>query len=249
MAIDKAVDSGVLDAALTYTAVRIRAKTGSADQIAWDAAKGFGDAVDGIQAGGGASTDYFKQRLAASMTEYVDNESTKAGPYSFAEQAQLTTVSMPEVTDIWQYCFLDCNKLTSIYFPKLVLLRYQAFRNCSSLTEFVSGGSFNSRIDSSTFEGCTSLTKADFKHIDSQQGFSYYSLACANLVTLIIRNTDAVPPTSSTIFGAKTTKMNKGEGYIYVPASMVDAYKAATNWSSFADQIRAIEDYPDITGG
>ena len=54
MAIDKAVDSGVLDTALTYTAERIRAKTGSADQIAWDAAKGFGDAVDGIQAGSGS---------------------------------------------------------------------------------------------------------------------------------------------------------------------------------------------------
>ncbi len=246
MAIDKAVDSGALDTALTYTADRIRAKTGGTDQIAWDAEKGFGEAVDGIQAG--ASTDYFKQRLAASMTEYADNESTKAGPYSFAEQAQLTTVSMPEVTDIWQSCFLNCWKLTSIYFPKLVQLRYHAFRNCYSLTEFVSGESFNSRIDDSTFEGCTALTKADFKHINNL-GFGGYSLACANLVTLIIRNTDAVPPTGSTIFGAKTTKMNKGEGYIYVPASMVDAYKAATNWSSFADQIRAIEDYPDITGG
>lgn len=53
MAIDKAVDSGVLDTALTYTANRIRAKTGSADQIAWDAVKGFGDAVDAVQAGGG----------------------------------------------------------------------------------------------------------------------------------------------------------------------------------------------------
>lgn len=245
MAIDKAVDSGVLDAALTYTAERIRAKTGSADQIAWDAAKGFGEAVDGIQAG--ASTDYFKKHLACSMTEYTDNESTKAGPYSFAEQAQLTTVSMPEVTDIWHHCFLDCVKLTSIYFPKLVRLQYNAFRNCSSLTEFVSGESFDSRIDSSTFEGCTSLTKADFKHINNQ-GFDYYSLACANLVTLIIRNIDAVPPISSTTFGANTTKMNKGEGYIYVPASMVAAYKAATNWSKYADQIRAIEDYPGITG-
>ena len=233
-------------AALTHTADRIRAKTGGTDPITWDAAKGFGDAVDGIPAGAG--TDYFKQMLAGSMTEYIDNESTKAGPYSFAEQVQLTTVSMPEVTNIGNHCFLDCRKLTSIYFPKLVVLLYNAFRNCSSLTEFVSGESFNSRVDSSTFEGCTSLTKADFKHINIQ-GFGGYSLACANLVTLIIRNTDAVPPTDSTIFGNKTTKMNKGEGYIYVPASMVDAYKAATNWSSFADQIRAIEDYPDITGG
>ena len=233
-------------AALTHTADRIRAKTGGTDPITWDAAKGFGDAVDGISAGAGI--DYFKQRLACSMTEYTDNETTKAGPYGFAEQAQLTTVSMPEVTNIANHCFQDCRKLTSIYFPKLVVLLYNAFRNCSSLAEFVSGESFDSRIDNSTFEGCTSLTKADFKHINNS-GFGYYSLACANLVTLIIRNTDAVPPADSTIFGAKTTKMNKGEGYIYVPASMVDAYKAATNWSSFADQIRAIEDYPDITGG
>ena len=56
MAIDKAVDSGALDTALTYTADRIRAKTGSTDQIAWDAAKGFGDAVDEISEGGGATT-------------------------------------------------------------------------------------------------------------------------------------------------------------------------------------------------
>lgn len=56
MAIDKAVDSGALDTALTYTADRIRAKAGSTEQIAWDATKGFGDAVDGISAGSGATT-------------------------------------------------------------------------------------------------------------------------------------------------------------------------------------------------
>lgn len=39
-------------AALTHTADRIRAKTGSAAKLTWDDAKGFGDAVDAIQAGG-----------------------------------------------------------------------------------------------------------------------------------------------------------------------------------------------------
>lgn len=48
MAIDKAVDSAKLDAALTYTANRIRAKTSGTAQIAWDVQKGFGDAVDAI---------------------------------------------------------------------------------------------------------------------------------------------------------------------------------------------------------
>lgn len=48
MAYDKVVDSAALDAAMTYTANRIRNKTGDTNQIVWDSAKGFGDAVDAI---------------------------------------------------------------------------------------------------------------------------------------------------------------------------------------------------------
>lgn len=54
MAFDKVVDSTQLDAAMTYTANRIRNKTGGTDQIAWDSAKGFGDAVDAITTGSSA---------------------------------------------------------------------------------------------------------------------------------------------------------------------------------------------------
>lgn len=54
MAYDKVVDSAALDAAMTYTANRIRNKTGDTNQIAWDSAKGFGDAVDAITGGSSA---------------------------------------------------------------------------------------------------------------------------------------------------------------------------------------------------
>lgn len=54
MAYDKVVDSAALDAAMTYTANRIRNKTGGTDQITWDSAKGFGDAVDAITGGSSA---------------------------------------------------------------------------------------------------------------------------------------------------------------------------------------------------
>ena len=43
----------VKDTALSYEAARIRAKTGSAAQITFDGDKGFGDAIDAIQTGGG----------------------------------------------------------------------------------------------------------------------------------------------------------------------------------------------------
>ena len=48
MAYDKVIDSIKFDEALTYTANRIRVKTGSTDLITWDASKGFGDAIDSI---------------------------------------------------------------------------------------------------------------------------------------------------------------------------------------------------------
>lgn len=196
----------------------------------------------------GSGTDYFKQRLAGTMTKYSDNESELIGEDAFSHQRQLTTVNMPKVKDIAPRAFYDCSKLTAISFPVLVRVGYNTFRNCSSLTEFISPATFNSRLDISAFEGCSALIKADFRHINSL-GISNYSLACTNLVTLIIRNTDFVPSVGNAAFGAATTMMNKGEGYIYVPQSMVEAYKAATGWSKFAGQIRAIEDYPEITGG
>ena len=54
MAFDKVVDSAALDAAMTYTANRIRNKTGDTNQIIWDSTKGFGDAVDAITTGSSA---------------------------------------------------------------------------------------------------------------------------------------------------------------------------------------------------
>lgn len=51
MAFDKVVDSSQLDAAMTYTAGRIREKTGETASIPWNATKGFGDAIDAITAG------------------------------------------------------------------------------------------------------------------------------------------------------------------------------------------------------
>lgn len=53
MALDKVVDSALLDGALTATADAIREKTGGSDLIPWDATKGFADVVSGIEAGGG----------------------------------------------------------------------------------------------------------------------------------------------------------------------------------------------------
>lgn len=192
--------------------------------------------------------DTLNARLTNTLTSYSNAEIEAVQSYGFAGCSELETISLSAVKTLRAYAFYACSKLQTIDFPLLQSIEAQAFRNCSKITDFITNEHFNSRIDASTFEGCTALAKADFYHITTL-GIGAYGLACTNLETLIIRNTDAVPPLYVTGFGAATTKINAGTGYVYVPSAMVDAYKAATNWAKYADQIRAIEDYPDITGG
>lgn len=76
---------------------------------------------------------------------------------------------------------------------------------------------------------------------------SYAFNGCSALATLILRSDTVCTLTATNAFAS--TPIASGTGYVYVPAALVDEYKAATNWSTYADQIRAIEDYPEITGG
>lgn len=67
---------------------------------------------------------------------------------------------------------------------------------------------------------------------------------CTAFVALILAKTTLVPLTDVNAFENSTVAT--GTGYIYVPSALVSEYKTATNWVTYASQIRAIEDYPDI---
>ncbi|GEM_PF-3652293 len=134
MAYDKVVDSAALDAAMTHTANRIRNKTGSTNQIAWDSAKGFGDAVDAISSGGGnpfeafESLESFKLSDNSTITELVANiPNVTSLSRSFAS-ARFTPLTRIELT--------VSDKLTSIS---------SMFGNKAvhSLTEIVFKGNFS----------------------------------------------------------------------------------------------------------
>ena len=109
----------------------------------------------------------------------------------------------------------------------------------------------------------TNITSVDFPNVmDITEGAFYYCrkletinfpklknmgvsafLNCQKLVTVILRKVDGICTLGS------TDTIESGTGYVYVPAALVNSYKAATNWTVYADQIRAIEDYPGICGG
>lgn len=188
------------------------------------------------------------------ITEISDASITKvARPYAFSGMTALETVNLPMCTEMANYSFLNCTSLKNVNLSSLVNIGTNGFRSCSSLEE-ITLPSYNSRFDQSTFEGCTKLKKIDVKRLffqtQTNNSIAQYALNCNNLETLIIRNDDYIARLSGTnSFGPATTKMNSGEGRIYVPRSMVDAYKENSVWANYSSQILAIEDYPEITGG
>lgn len=118
----------------------------------------------------------------------------------------------------------------------------QAFMACTALTS-LSLPAVKS-LGRSAFSGCTGLTKVDigekFATID---GGVFYG--CSHLETLILRNPSAVVKLSY-VAALNNSGISSKTGYVYVPSALLSYYKTATNWVSFASQLRAIEDYPEI---
>jgi hypothetical protein len=83
------------------------------------------------------------------------------------------------------------------------------------------------------------MVTADFHAATSIGIAGFYN--CAAMTAIIIRSKTVCSLANANTF--TNTPIKSGTGYIYVPAALVDSYKAATNWSAYAAQIRAIEDY------
>lgn len=64
---------------------------------------------------------------------------------------------------------------------------------------------------------------------------------CQNLIALTLRGNTLVTLTAASTFN--NTPIKDGTGYIYVPRALLEDYKVATNWSAYANQFRALEDY------
>ena len=168
---------------------------------------------------------------------------TTIGTYGFETCQKLETFDAPNVTTIGKDAFHYCNKLTSAIFPNVTSLGQAAFYYCQALEEIYFPKV--TTIDGYTFGYCKLLAKADFDSLTSITGTSTGAFSgCTNLVALILRSETMC--TVASVKALTNTPIASGTGYIYVPAAIIEEYKADSIWSTYANQFRAIEDYPDI---
>ena len=165
----------------------------------------------------------------SSLTAITLPESvTSIGESAFEDCSSLTTISIPEsVTSIGESAFEDCSSLTAITIPEgVTYIEYYAFRNCSSLTaitipEGVTG------IGEYAFQGCSSLTAITIP--EGVAYIEYYAFRNCSSLTDVYCYAEEVPTTHTYAFNSS----NIGNATLHVLASVLDAYKTTTPWSSF----------------
>ena len=180
---------------------------------------------------------------------HIDSNVSKVIAYACYGITTLQTVNLPNSTSIAGYAFRGCSGLTSISAPKATLGNY-SFYGCSKLTEAYFPSA--TAVPSSCFYQCSALTKADFGV--NCKSFAASSMAyCNKLKILILRYTGGVVSTTTNAFSG----LSSYRGYVYVPKALIENYQAAAeastsstnSWHLFKGKFRAIEDYPEITGG
>ncbi len=178
-----------------------------------------------------------------SIVEFEDDTITELGDYVFYKCENLTRVNAPKVTTIGTSTMHYCINLNSINFPKVETVGGGAFRNCESLTSVELPKA--TTIKTSAFQNCKNLKYADLPSATTLESAVFRT--CPALETLILRYSGVV--TLANVTALAETKIANSTGYVYVPRTQVDFYKSNTIWMTYADKIRAIEDYPEITGG
>lgn len=221
---------------LKAVADAIRAKGGTSAPLAYP--NGFVSAIQSIPSGSAKEEQEKTVTITANGTVEITPDAGKTlskataivnVPTSGGGDSALPSIiarsisgayTNSDITEVGVYAFFNCGALTSIVFPNVTAIEAYAFQNCKQ------------------------LALVDFSRIQSTAASSFN--ADTKLRTIILRNSEVAPNTALSGFKKWLTGII---AYVYVPSALLSSYKAASGWSEFADRIRAIEDYPNITGG
>jgi hypothetical protein len=156
----------------------------------------------------------------------------------------LSEVNLPACMSIGNNAFTGCSSLSEVNLPVCSYIESYVFDNCKSLSNislplcehigknaFMQTGLVNislplcKEILTNTFRSCYSLTRVDLPICSNIESLAFYS--CSNLSILFLRSNNVCSMKFNTFQG---TYFWNNSGSIYVPASLVDAYKSTYTW-------------------
>lgn len=149
---------------------------------------------------------------------------------TFRNCSGLTNVSLPNCKYIGYYAFAQLRYLQNINIPNVEKLKAETFTFCSALTsvslqncKYVMGYAFNY---------CEKLSSLNLPICEYIGGYAFQG---AGLITLTLGSNKVVSVSNNAFYNMFNLSS------IYVPASLVDAYKSATGFSYLSSKIFPIE--------
>ncbi len=221
-----------------------------------DGVDGYSPITVNVASSGGGDTDFEDSFVTRSLSgAYVNDRITSVGAFAFRGCAKVTSFSFPKAKSIGTNALYGCSNLVSVNLPLVTSIGDNALNACGALPSIVlpsltKGGSY-------MFRYCYKLLTIDLPVITNIVSNMFGD--CRRLTAVILRSETMCTLANTSAFyncyhfhGTTNSTYNPNgdkDGYIYVPSALIEEYKVATNWSTFATQFRAIEDYPEITGG
>ena len=178
------------------------------------------------------------------------------GSYTFQSCYSLSQVSLPVCESIGERAFGFCSSLTQVSLPMCSYIGIDVFSSCRSLSQislpvcsYIGPGAFLrcrslsqvslpvcNYIGRMAFLSCWSLAQASLQVCSYIGEYAFNS--CSSLSIITIGYSDVCSLDGISVFDG--TKITSSTGSIYVPVSLVSAYKSASNWSVYSNIIYPI---------
>lgn len=162
------------------------------------------------------------------------------GAYAFNNCYQLSQISFPECTTIG-YCAFEYCPIKEAVFPKCVSLASSPFYSDTTPLLEVAVFPALSRLEEGCFASCANLKTVMLK--DCTYIASGAFADCTSLESLyVLGSSVATLSTNNAYYSPLGSTKIPTDGYIYVPASLVDSYKATGPWSNYSSRFEGLTD-------
>ena len=167
---------------------------------------------------------------------------TSISDYAFYGCAKLELTKLPEtLTSIGNRAFYGCTNLALTELPETITsIGSSVFQSCVSLTTMTIHGDIT-LVDSTAFYGCTNLEEVIFEgNVEKINSNVFYGTQ--KLTKLVFKGNVDTIPTLNNSNSFTSSSIANGTGYIYIADDLVDTLKSATNWSTYASQIKGLSE-------
>lgn len=217
---------------------------------------------------GATSIESYALSFCKQLTSVYGENVESIAQSAFAYDSKLASIYLPKLRIIGNYAFRGCPLTKEVTFDKLEKLGSDNFDdsiieifNAPILTKLESNFSRSKLqfinapkvqiLGTYAFHECYTLKQATFPECTEAGDHAFYSCSSATVIDLgkptFVGNEAFTYVTGDVYIRTPALCVMKGptknfKGRFFVPAVLVDEYKAATNWSDWADRIFAIEE-------